>query len=198
MAMEELRSELDKCRIASIVGFDLENNHIQCYAHTINICSSHIIASFSATPKSSLSRLKVPFNDDFPIHNDSDSDNEPDSWNEDKITDQDFEVELPVHYGCLGTPRFKTWAKGMKRDPLRCARRVIRLLHSSDNHRTKFQAFIKNGNICHMFNRKDADGNLIPTTVEQLELLRDVKMRWDSVYLMLLHLRELRPISCSW
>jgi hypothetical protein len=173
--MEELRSELDKRGIASVVGFDPENNRVRCYAHTINICSSHIIASFSVTPKSSLSRLKVPFDNDFPIRDDSDSDDEPDSRDEDEITDQDFEVELPVHYGCPGTPRFKTWAKGMKRDPLRCACRVICLLRSSDNHRTEFQAFIKNGNICHMFNRKDADGNLVPTTVEQLELLRDVK-----------------------
>jgi hypothetical protein len=195
--MKELRSELDKRGIASVVGLDPENNRVRCYAHTINICSSHIIASFSATPKSSLSRLKVPFDDDFPIRDDSDSDDEPDSRDEDEITDQDFEVELPARYGGLGTPRFKTWAKGMKRDPLARARRVICLLRSSDEHRTKFQAFIKNGNICHMFNRKDADGNLVPTTVEQLELLRDVKTRWDSVYLMLLRLRELRPVSCS-
>ena len=128
--MEELRSELDKRGIASVVGFDPENNRVRCYAHTINICSSHIIASFSVTPKSSLSRLKVPFNDDFPICDDSDSDDELDSWDEVKITDQDFEVELPARYGGLGTPRFKTWAKGMKRDPLRRTRRVIRLLLS--------------------------------------------------------------------
>jgi hypothetical protein len=191
MAMEELHSELDKCRIASIVGFDPENNCVQCYAHTINICSSHIIASFTATPKSSLSGLKVPFNNDFLTCNDSDSNNEPDNQNEDKIDDQDFKVELPACYSCPGIPRFKTWVEGMKHDPLRHARRVICLLCSSDKHRTEFKAFIKSGNTCNMFSRKDSDGQIAPTTVQQLGLLRDVKTRWDSVYLMLLCLREL-------
>jgi hypothetical protein len=195
--MEELHSELDKRGIASVVGFDPENNRVRCYAHTINICSSHIIASLSATPKSSLSRLKVPFDNNFPIRDDSDSDDEPDSRNEDEITDQDFEVELPTCYSCPGTPRFKTWVEGMKCDPLRRARRVIRLLRSSDKHRTEFKAFIEKGNTCDMFSRKDSDGKVAPTTVEQLGLLRDVKTRWDSVYLMLLRLRELRPVSCS-
>jgi hypothetical protein len=191
MVMEELHSKLDKCRIASVVGFDPENNCVQCYAHTINICSSHIIASFTATPKSSLSGLKVPFNNDFPTCDDSDSNNEPDNQNEDKIDDQDFEVELPAHYSCPGTPRFKTWVEGMKHDPVRHAHRVIRLLRSSDKHRTKFKAFIKSGNTCNMFSRKDSDGKITLTTVGQLGLLRDMKTQWDSVYLMLLRPREL-------
>jgi hypothetical protein len=196
--MEELHSKLDKCGIASIVGFNPENNCVWCHAHTINICSSHIIASFTTTPKSSLSGLKVPFNNDFLTRNDSDSDNELDNQNEDKIDDQDFEVELPARYSCPGTLRFKTWVKGMKHDPLRCTCRVIRLLRSSDKHRTEFKAFIESGNTCNMFSRKDSNGQIALTTVQQLGLLRDMKTWWDSVYLVLLHLRELRPVSCSW
>ena len=85
----------------------------------------------------------------------------------------------------------------MERDPLKHARRVIRLLRSSDEHRIGFQKLIQDGNEGGLFTRKGSNGKRSPITVPVLQLLRDVKTRWDSVYLMLLHLRVLRPVSWS-
>jgi len=86
----------------------------------------------------------------------------------------------------------------MKRNPLRCAQRVIHLLCSSDNHRTEFQKIIVNGNEHGFFTKMDSSGNQVKDDVPVLQVLRDVRTRWDSVYLILLRLRELRPVSHSY
>ena len=53
------------------------------------------------------------------------------------------------------------------------------------------------GNNKQWFTTTDEAGNSIPDTLPCLELLRDVKTRWDSVYLMLHRLRELRQVGSS-
>lgn len=182
--MEELQSLLAKRRITDEVRFDHKNNRIRCYAHIINICSSHIIVSFTSTPKSYLSQLNIPLNPDYVTHDDSDSDNESSCSDDD---DQDYEWELPGCYSRRGNSSLGEWIEGIKRDPLRRARRVIRLLRSSDEHRNSFQKVIRDGNKHNWFDDK----------VPELQLLRDVKTRWDSVYMMLRRLRQLRPVSWS-
>jgi hypothetical protein len=42
---------------------------------------------------------------------------------------------------------------------------------------------------------KENDGKRVVVQVPELQPLRDVKTRWDSVYLMLRRLRQLRPVS---
>ena len=187
MAMEELQSLLAKCEMADVVSFDHLNNRVWCYTHIINICSSHIIASFTSTSKSYLAGLKVPLNCNYPTHNDSDS-NDKSSYSDDNVNDKGYKFKLPGCYDHQGNSKFRAWAKGIKRDPLRPARRVICLLHSSDKHRKGFQKFIQDGNRHGWFTMKDGDGKCTAVVVPELQLLRDVKMRWDSVYLMLLHL----------
>ncbi|KAN0135285.1 hypothetical protein V8E53_006850, partial [Lactarius tabidus] len=156
VAMQELEHQLDEPKTAIAVGFNHRNNHVQCYAHIINICSSHIVASVTSTPKSYISNLKVPIDSNIVTCN-------------------------------------HPWLTHIKRDPLWHARRVIRLLHSSDQHREGFHMFICDGNQCNWFTAKDCDGKHAPIQVPELQPLRDVKTRWDSVYMMLQHLRELRP-----
>jgi hypothetical protein len=60
VAMQELEHQLDEPETAIAVGFDHRNNCVRCYAHIINICSSHIVASVTSTPKLYISNLKVP------------------------------------------------------------------------------------------------------------------------------------------
>jgi len=116
--MEELQDLLAKHEIAGSINFDHHNNHVQCYAHIINICSSHIIASFTSTSKSYLSILKVPSNSDYIAHADSDSNDESSHLDTD---DEDYKLELPRCYDGRGNPTFRTWFEGIKRDPLRHA-----------------------------------------------------------------------------
>ena len=77
------------------------------------------------------------------------------------------------------------------------ARRVVQFLRSSDQRREGLRKFIEDGNSRGWFTGKDDDGKRIVLHIPQLELLRDVKMRWDSVYMMLERLRQLRPVGFS-
>ena len=61
----------------------------------------------------------------------------------------------------------------------------------------EFRKIIVNGNKHGFFTKKDSDGNQVKGDVPELQVLRDMKTRWDSVYLMLLRLRVLRPVSNS-
>ena len=60
--MQKLHSLLDERKTAMKVSFDCLGHHICCYAHIINICSSHIVASVTSTSKSYLFDLKIPVN----------------------------------------------------------------------------------------------------------------------------------------
>jgi hypothetical protein len=83
---------------------------------------------------------------------------------------------------CL--PRLQTIENAVKRDPVALGRNIVRLLRSSGQRRETFDQLIRDGNKSGWFETK----------VPELQLLRDVKTRWDSVYLMLRRLRELRPV----
>ena len=152
------------------------------------------MSSFTSTPTSYLSQLNIPLDPDYATYNDLDSDNESSHSDDD---DQDFELDLPRCYSHRDSSGLQAWVEGIKRDPLRRARRVIRLLRSSDEHRRGFLKSIQNGNEHGWFDTKDKDGKRIAGDVPELQLLRDVKTRWDSVYMMLVRLRVLRPVSWS-
>jgi hypothetical protein len=195
--MEELQRLLVKHEIADVVNFDHLNNCVRCYAHIINICTSHVVSSFTSTSKSYLSGLNVPLDPDYATCCNSDHDDELNPLDDEFSDNEDYEFELPGCYSRQGNSRFKAWAEGIKRDPLRHARRVIRLLRSSGEHRQGFQKFIQDGNEHRWFTTKDSNGKRLAVVVPELQLLRNVKTRWDSVYMMLLRLRELRPVSRS-
>jgi hypothetical protein len=181
VAMRELESLLAAHKTATAVGFDHLNHCIRCYAHIINICSSHIIASVTSIPKSYISDLKVPVGLNVAICDDSN----------DSSDDGDVgELELDDCYDDP-SPQFDSWLAGIKCDPLRRARRVVRFLCSSDQRREGFCVFIQDGNKCSWFTAKDDNGRRTLIQVPELQLLRDVKTQWDSVYMMLQRLREL-------
>jgi hypothetical protein len=81
-------------------------------------------------------------------------------------------------------PDHQTFEDAVKRDPVTLGRNIMRVLRSSSSRRDAFDQHIRDGNEKGWFD------------VGQLQLLRDVKMRWDSVYYMLRRLRELQPVCC--
>jgi hypothetical protein len=177
-----------------MVNFDNLNNHVWCYAHIINICSSHIISLVTSVSKWYLSKLKVPIDSNSTIHNESND--ELDDGNID--TDHDIdELDLDNFYDDCGNSKLKEWIAGIKCDPLRRARRIIHLLQSSDQCRKGFHRFIQDRNEQNWFSEKTDTGKWHMVQVPMLQLLRDVKTRWDSVYLILQYLRSLQPVSLS-
>ena len=182
-----------------MVHFDHMANRVRCYAHIVNICCSHIIASVTSVPQTYLSQLKVPPDHSTTICDDSDSDCESDHSDDDTIDDQDYDLELPRFYSSSSSDeKLKQLVECIKRDPLKRARRVIRILCSSDEHRIGLQKAIQDGNKDSWFSEMDSDGKRSPVTLPEVQLLHDVKTRWDSVYMMLLCLQQLRPVSWSY
>ncbi|KAN0120540.1 Ribonuclease H-like domain containing protein [Russula decolorans] len=144
------------------IEFDHLNNRIRCYPHIINICSSHIIASSTRISKRFLETLKSEFAGDLVYSNIEGDEDDDDIW---------------------------AWYIGLKRDPIKRARRIVRIVRSSDQRKQAFKKVINTGNHSGWFRSHDNEVIELP----DLELLRDVKTRWDSVYCMIERLLVLRP-----
>jgi hypothetical protein len=76
--------------------------------------------------------------------------------------------------------------------PIGRARNVVRLIRGSGMRREAFEEVIRNGNDRGWFKEGQPPKAV---KIKSLQLLRDVRTRWDSVYLMLNRLREMRPVS---
>ena len=141
-------------------------------------------------------------NDDNDNDNDSDNNNDNDNDND---NDNSY-TNIPLPRGIrLDIPQLKlktlkldglsaeerAWFAGMRRDPVKRARTVVRILRSSDQRKQGFKEVIKSGNQSGWFKR--VDGSVI--VVKDLEPLRDVKTRWDSTFAMIERLLMLRPVS---
>jgi len=77
-------------------------------------------------------------------------------------------------------------------DPIACGRDVVQVIRGLGAHREVFNEVIQNGNDRGWFKQ-----GMPPAVVkvESLELLRDVRTHWDSVFLMLNRLCKMRPVS---
>jgi len=125
VAMEELQYWLAEREINDMLKFDHLKHRVWCYAHIINICSSHIVALFTSIPKSYITSLSVPLDPDYAIYDDANADVESNHLDklddDDSDLDTDYKFELP---GCYRSSQLKAWAswiKGIQCDPLRCA-----------------------------------------------------------------------------
>lgn len=202
--MRELQSLLKKREIT----FNPVDSRVRCFAHVINICSSHIIASaipsssatnpFSLTPSvSDGGRTSFDISDDALDQSVCDDSDDEDSDYDPMLDYNGPEAEDP--YDGKNNAKFREWSAGLKSDPLGRARKVISSIRSSDQRRIRFSISIDEGNISGWFPKRDSQRKRIPgqtVQVKNRQLLRDVKTRWDSVFLMLERLRSLRPVSC--
>ncbi len=128
----------------------------------------------------------------------AEDDNDLDDGDIDSDANEDIaELQLDGCYDAHGDANLKEWFAGIKHDPLRHARRVICLLCSLDLHKQNFHEFIQSGNERKWFTKLDDNGKHVMVQICELQLLRDVKTRWDSVYIMLKRLRYFWPVSSS-
>lgn len=94
----------------------------------------------------------------------------------------------------LSTDSLVTHQRERERHPIALGRAIVQALRSSGKRRDDFDDLISNGNAKGWFQVGDPP---IIVRVPPLQLLRDVKTRWDSVYYMIRRLLELRPVSSS-
>jgi hypothetical protein len=137
-------------------------------------------------------------NSNYATH--SDSDDEPDDGDDDDNPHHEFNLSNDL-YQSLGRVKYEKWIEGIKSDPLRRAQRLVRILRASDDRRRGLQQYIVDGNECKWFHRTETRAGKhvkVQVQVPALQLLRNVKTRWDSVFMMLQRLRHLRLVSLSW
>src|SRR5260370_20173849 len=146
------------------IEFDHLNNRIHCYPHIINICSSHIIASSTRISKQYLEALKSESDGDLVYSNirddDNDNDNDDDDGNGDgdggNVNDNDAHLfaqktdipELTLNEEQLDIFDDKAQAlyTGLKRDPIKCACRIVHIVHLLDQRKQVFKNVISTGN----------------------------------------------------
>lgn len=76
-----------------------------------------------------------------------------------------------------------------REDPINLSRKVARTVRLTDHRRVEFDDMITNGNKKGWF---VVEGDVVQ--VSQLQLLLDVRTRWDSTFIMLKRLIELQPV----
>ena len=79
-------------------------------------------------------------------------------------------------------PDLQSFEDACKRDPIALGRDVVQALRVSGQRRGHFDTIVDNGNKDGFF---FVGASTTPVQVQHLQLLHDVKTRWDSVYYMI-------------
>lgn len=208
-AMEELQ-ELFKI---DNIKFDHKDNRVGCYPHIINICVSHIVSSLSKVDLDDVNlggiNPVVDSNDNreevtWGKTKEGNGGDENDEDEEDEEDDGGYTVEgdesdrISSKFYNKGPEDLEIWFAKVKQNPVNRACALVRAIRLSGVRREEFSRTIKSGNTGRMFKE---EGKVV--MVKELQLIKDVKHRWDSLYLMIVRLLELRlvisfPISYYW
>lgn len=140
------------------IDFDAIDHRIMCFAHVINTCCQHVIASLTNVALTESAELSVGV--------------------------------LPP-----SLPDQQTFEEAVKRDPVALGRNIVRVLRSSGQRRDLFEDIIRDGNAKGWF--LDDDVPPKPYELPLVQLLRDMVVRWDTLYYMVRRLRELRPVRLN-
>ena len=112
----------------------------------------------------------------------------------DNFTSADFSSILESSFKFSNSSINKrTYVEALRKDPAACARNLVRIVRSSSLHRESFKTLIVDGNNREYW--RDEEQNVMELPV--LELLREVKTRWDSRYSMAKRLRLYRQVRCD-
>lgn len=112
----------------------------------------------------------------------------------DKITDGSGVKDGSAEFEARPAPSgLQSDAEAIARDPISLARANVRFTRASSNRRLAFGNIIDQGN-------RDGDFGTVKEPQHQIknrQLLRDMEVRWDSTYMMVDRVLEMRPVS-SW
>ncbi len=187
-------TELEVILAEKNVKFDAREQRIRCYPHIINICVSHIVKSLGKVDDEVVDDEVNDGGEEGSIDDTDEEDEEgyiSDTDDEDEKDDEGGETDKAIISKYVEEDALLNWFKAIKRDPVNIARKFIRTVRASTQKREQFQMTITLGNQTKAF--KDDDGSIVQ--VKDLELLRDIKHRWDSLFMMLEHMKELQPVS---
>jgi len=136
--------------------YDPEDSRIMCFPHIINICSTHVIESFTNTA----------------------------------LADEqaEFDPTLPPL-----VPAEQTYDEACARDPIALCRSIVRAVRASGKRREHMQGIIREGNAKGWFRSQEDTNETIQ--IPDVQLLHDVRTRWDSVFRMIQRCCILRPVS---
>jgi hypothetical protein len=140
------------------IHFHYKDNRIMCFPHIINICTSHVIESFT----------------DIGL-----------------VDDQAGFDAKPLPCGATE----QTYDEAVDRDPIALCRGTVRAIRASGVRRDFFDETVTHGNENRLFRSPENPEETIE--VPKLQLLHNVKTRWDSVFKMISRFSDLRPVSNS-
>ena len=124
MMMQELESLL-KSREKSI-NFNEKNNHVRCFAHIINICSSHLVNAMS---NSNCAKVSETNDEIYESKSEFDSDSESDIVCDDESdTEEEEEEEDNDDKRKLALKKVHPWSTALKCNPLKHTRKLIHFL----------------------------------------------------------------------
>jgi hypothetical protein len=181
---ETMMRELQRLFERQGIPFDSKDRRIRCYPHIINICVSHIVSSLTKVSDFDQD------DDDSDEHEDEDGDEDGDGEFSDDggyVGEEDEESDDEI---AIGPQVEEAWLLNVKRNPVKLARTLVRTVRSSGQKREAFSKAVKVGNDTDALKGSDKK----PITIQDKQLLKDVKHRWDSLYLMLRRLREMRQV----
>jgi hypothetical protein len=165
------------------IKYDHKDNRIGCYAHIINICVQHVVSSLTKVDHGEKTASKGKEKED----DEEDDDEDEDDGGYTGKGDASDHIRSDQYSTSDETQQ---WFEHLKRGTVNRARTIVRTVRSSGLRRQELLKVIRAGNLIGTF--KDRDGKIIQ--LKELELIKDVKHRWDSLYLMISRLKELAPV----
>jgi hypothetical protein len=92
-------------------------------------------------------------------------------------------------------PDHQSYEEAVARDPIALCRSTVRAVRASGQRRDHLEEVIADGNKKGWF--KSIKDPTVTIQVKQAQLVRDMKVRWDSLYFMINRFRKLRPVCLN-
>jgi hypothetical protein len=198
-----MMKELKRLLAEREVSFHSNDNRIMCFPHVVNIATQNIIRALTNPDLMDDDEDENEADNDEDnsdedngdeVNGDEDNGDEDNSDEEDDDEqDEDDDEEDEDDQGQRGNNMLRKGASNYqdacRENPIDLCRQIARTVRSSGQRRDDFDEMITKGNIKGWFK---VDGQVVQ--VSQLQLLLDVKTRWDSTFTMMKRFIELQPV----